>query len=121
MRDETVARNYAETLFALAERHEGVEVYGDAIQTVAALVDENPDVRLFLETPRVADEEKKEVVRRAFGDSLPKAARAVSRSITTGACPPLVANPPSLSRSSRHPDSQSTVPVVVSAMESRPP
>ncbi len=71
MRDETVARNYAETLFALAERHEGVEAYGTGIETVAVLIDENDDFRRFLETPRIAVGQKKEVVRKVFGETLP--------------------------------------------------
>ena len=72
MRDETVARNYAETLFALAERHEGLEIYGSAIEMVARLLEEDPRFRLFLETPRIADAERKAVVRRAFGAELPR-------------------------------------------------
>lgn len=71
MRDETVARSYAEALFELAQRHEGIEAYGEGIATVAALLDENPQFRLFLETPRVDAEEKKAVVRRAFGEGFP--------------------------------------------------
>ena len=71
MRDETVARSYAEALFELAQRHEGLEVYGNGIATVAALLDENPSFRLFLETPRVDAEDKKAVVRRAFGGQVP--------------------------------------------------
>lgn len=72
MRDETVSRSYAETLFALAGRHEGLDVYGSGIETVARLLDENPKFRLFLETPRVPDAEKKAVVRKALGGHLPK-------------------------------------------------
>lgn len=72
MRDETVARNYAETLFELADRHGAVEEYGDAVETLARVIDENNDFRLFLETPRIEDEEKKQVVRKVFGDKLPK-------------------------------------------------
>lgn len=72
MRDETVAKNYAETLFELARRHDGVESYGVAIATVAHIIEENPKFRLFLETPRIDDEDKKVVVRRAFGEALPK-------------------------------------------------
>lgn len=72
MRDETVARNYAETLFELAGRNDALEAYGEAIETVARLLEENPQVRNFLETPRIDDEQKKEVVRRALGDALPK-------------------------------------------------
>lgn len=72
MRDETVARNYAETLFELADRNDATEEYGDAIEAVARVIEENPEVRLFLETPRIDDEEKKGVVRRVFGDRLPR-------------------------------------------------
>ena len=72
MRDETVAKSYAETLFELARRHDGVESYGVAIATVARFIDEDPKFRLFLETPRIDDEDKKVVVRRAFGEALPK-------------------------------------------------
>ena len=72
MRDETVARNYAEALFELAERHEGVDAYGNGIEMVAVLIDENDDFRRFLDTPRIALEQKKEVVRRVFGEMLPE-------------------------------------------------
>ena len=67
MRDETIARNYAEALFELAERHEGVEAYGTGIEMVARLIDENDDFRRFLQTPRIAVAQKKTVVRKVFG------------------------------------------------------
>lgn len=72
MRDETVARAYAEALFDLAEGHEALDAYGEGIQTVARLLDESPDFRLFLETPRIDAEAKKAVVRKAFGEALPR-------------------------------------------------
>lgn len=72
MRDETVARSYAATLFTLAERHEGLEAYGTGIETVARLLAEDRKFRLFLETPRIADADRKAVVRRVFGDVLPR-------------------------------------------------
>lgn len=72
MRDETVARSYAETLFDLARRHEGVERYQEGIETVTRLIDENREFRLFLETPRIAAAEKKQVMRKAFASALPK-------------------------------------------------
>ena len=71
MRDETVARNYAEALFELAERHEGVDAYGTGVQIVARLIDENDDFRRFLETPRIAVAEKKDVVRSVLREKLP--------------------------------------------------
>ena len=72
MRDETVARSYAETLFELAQRHEGVEAFGAGIEMVARLLDDDSQFRLFLETPRIADADKKAVLQTAFGDALPK-------------------------------------------------
>jgi len=72
VRDETVARNYAETLFALAERHEGLAAFGRGVDVVAAVLDQEPSFRLFLETPRIAAEDKKAVVRKAFANELPK-------------------------------------------------
>ena len=72
MRDETVARNYAETLFELALRNEALQEYGDAVATVAKLIEEDPKFRLFIETPRIDDADKKNVVKKAFEASLPK-------------------------------------------------
>ena len=72
MRDETVARNYAETLFELASRNDALQEYGDAVETVAKLIDEDAKFRLFMDTPRIDDAEKKAVVGKAFADSLPK-------------------------------------------------
>jgi F-type H+-transporting ATPase subunit delta len=66
VRDETVSRNYAEALFDLAERHEGIDVYQQSIQAVAGLLDEDPSFRMFLETPRIDAEDKKAVVKKAF-------------------------------------------------------
>jgi len=71
VRDETIARNYAEALFELAERHEGVETYGAGIETVAVLIDGNDEFRKFLATPRIDVAQKKTVVRRVFSESLP--------------------------------------------------
>lgn len=72
MREETVARSYAETLFELARREDAVEEYDAAIETIARLVDENPRFRLFLETPRIDPADKKATVRKVFGDRLPR-------------------------------------------------
>lgn len=71
MRDETIARNYAEALFDLAGRHEGIDVYGAAIEMVAALIDENPSFRAFLATPRIDADKKNLVLKKAFADQVP--------------------------------------------------
>ena len=71
MRDETVSKNYAETLFELGRKHDVIAEYGEALDTVARLLDEDARLRLFLETPRVDDVARKAVVRKAFGGAVP--------------------------------------------------
>ena len=71
MREETVARNYAETLFALAERHEGVEAYQEALAALVGILSESPGLRTFLATPRIAASDKKSVLRAALEDRVP--------------------------------------------------
>ena len=63
MRDETVARNYAETLFELASRNESIQEYGEALGMVAGLLEDDSRFRTFVETPRIDDEAKKDVIR----------------------------------------------------------
>ena len=72
MRDETVARNYAETLFELASRNESIQEYGDALGMVAGLLEDDSRFRTFVETPRIDDETKKNVIRKVFRDKAPK-------------------------------------------------
>ena len=72
MTSETIARNYAATLFELAQRHEGLEAFAGGIDTVVGLLDQNPSFRLFLETPRIADEDKKKLLKKVFGQLLPR-------------------------------------------------
>lgn len=72
MTNETIARNYAATLFDLAQRHNGLEVFARGVDTVVGLMDQNPRFRVFLETPRIADRDKKELLRKVFADVLPR-------------------------------------------------
>ena len=71
MRDETVARKYAEALFDLAQRHEGLEAFREGIDTVAQLIGEDPRLTAFLETPRIDADAKKSVLRKALGGRVP--------------------------------------------------
>ena len=73
MTNETIARNYAATLFELAQRHEGLEVFADGMDMVVGLMDQNPSFRLFLETPRIADRDKKDLLKKVFEPALPRA------------------------------------------------
>ncbi|MEZ4417407.1 MAG: ATP synthase F1 subunit delta [Gemmatimonadota bacterium] len=72
MRDESVARNYAEALLELAERHEGIEAYGSWMESVAELIAQNRKLALFLGTPRIDAQAKKRVLKTALGDQVPR-------------------------------------------------
>ena len=72
MRDETISKNYAETLLELALREELIEEYGDALATVAQLLDEDAKFLGFMETPRIDDNDRKAVVQKVFGTEIPR-------------------------------------------------
>lgn len=71
MQGEIVARSYASALFELGQRDSRIEEFGDALREIARLLDELPDLRLFLETPRIAPKDKKRVLREAFAERIP--------------------------------------------------
>lgn len=72
MTNETIARNYASTLFELAQRQEGLDAFAQALDGVVGLMDQNPSFRLFLETPRISDGEKKDLLKKVFADAVPR-------------------------------------------------
>ena len=72
MTNETIARNYAATLFDLALKHEGLDTFAQGMDMVLGLLDQNPSFKLFLETPRIADRDKKELLKKVFGNTLPR-------------------------------------------------
>ncbi|HUO83804.1 MAG TPA: ATP synthase F1 subunit delta [Thermoanaerobaculia bacterium] len=70
-----IARNYAETLLALAHRQGGgktVDAYAAAIDQVADLVESEPLIREFLETPRIDIEAKKQALQKSLGGRVPE-------------------------------------------------
>lgn len=72
MRDSTIARNYAETLLVLATRAEDLRGWGRMLSDVATAMQENPTLRLFLESPKVSAAQKNEVIGKAFSDRMPR-------------------------------------------------
>ena len=58
MRSETIARNYAEALFALGEQSGQSEGYADLIDAVAAAIENTPEVEAVLMSPRVPKQQK---------------------------------------------------------------
>lgn len=67
-----VARNYAGTLFELATREEAGEAWGELLDLVAGLYEEDRTFRRFLDAPSVSTVEKKDVLERALGDRAPE-------------------------------------------------
>ena len=71
MRDTTIARNYAETLLALARKANALEAWGTMINAVADAVTSDARLGNFLAAPQIAASDKTRVIAKAFGDSLP--------------------------------------------------
>lgn len=74
MRTSLVARSYADTLLALAQRQGGnaVEEFGHAMDEVAELLRQEPRVRAFLESPITDREKKKAALRASFRGRVPE-------------------------------------------------
>lgn len=72
MRDNTIARNYAEALLALATKADNRDGFATMIRDVASAMGQNPTLHRFLESPRVSATEKNEVLAKAYGDRVPR-------------------------------------------------
>jgi F-type H+-transporting ATPase subunit delta len=72
MRENTIAKNYAEALLALATKAENREGFGAMIRDVANAMEQNETLRRFLESPRVSAAEKNAVLSKAYGDRVPR-------------------------------------------------
>lgn len=71
MKPATIARNYAEALFAAAEAKKDVERYGAFMDAVAGAVQADDRIALALESPRVAKRVKTQLLQDALGDASP--------------------------------------------------
>lgn len=72
MRDITIARNYAETLLALAQKAEDPRGWGKMFADVSAAMGSDATLRRFLESPKVSADQKKEILGKAFADRAPR-------------------------------------------------
>jgi F-type H+-transporting ATPase subunit delta len=70
VRDTTVARSYAGALFELGERHDAHDAFVQGLNTITTLLDSDPRVRAFLETPKIGVAEKKRALRAALGEQM---------------------------------------------------
>jgi F-type H+-transporting ATPase subunit delta len=71
VRGGAVARNYAEALFALGTRTGEAQVLANAFAVFERVVEAEPRVRAFLDTPKVDMAAKKQVLRRALTGRVP--------------------------------------------------
>jgi F-type H+-transporting ATPase subunit delta len=72
MSTSAVTRNYAATLFELAQRDGSEERYGDLIAGIGALYDSETTFNRFLNAPSIALADKKSAVAAALGDDAPE-------------------------------------------------
>ena len=71
-RSSTVARSYAEALFALGGRTGEHEAYARAFDALATLLESDPLVRNFLRSPKIEVAAKKQVLERALQGRVPR-------------------------------------------------
>ncbi len=69
---ETVARNYAETLLTLGRRAQDAAGWGTMLRQIANAIAEDVTLYRFLDSPRVAAEQKSLVLSRALSDRVPR-------------------------------------------------
>ena len=67
MRDTTVARSYAEALFELGERHNRHDPFVASFSALDEAAGRDPQVRAFLESPKIEVAAKKNALRKALG------------------------------------------------------
>ena len=71
MRESTIAKNYAEALLELARRAEDPSGWGKLMRDVANGMQQDVTVLRFLESPKVSEAQKNEVLFQALGDRVP--------------------------------------------------
>lgn len=72
MKPTTIARNYAEALFAAAEPANRVVEFGDLMDAVAGAIATEPRIAIMLESPRVAKAAKSRLLADALDGKAPR-------------------------------------------------
>lgn len=73
MNEPTIARNYADALFAVGERSQRTLELAHLIDAVAGAVEADERVRVVLESPRVRKEQKEKLLAEALAGRAPEA------------------------------------------------
>jgi len=72
MHEQTIARNYAGALLELARKANDTAGWGHMLQRVADAIEEDRNLRTFLESPRISAPRKLQMLERAFQDRTPR-------------------------------------------------
>lgn len=72
VQNESVVRNYAEALLALGRKAEDTAGWGAMIQQIANAIESDATLSRFLESPRIAAEQKSLVLSKALSDRVPR-------------------------------------------------
>lgn len=72
MRDSTIARNYAEALFALAGKAGDLDGWGALVSELSAAIEQDTRLQNFMAAPQVSAVDKKRVIEKAFAGKLPQ-------------------------------------------------
>ena len=72
MREPTIARNYAEALFALGERTGESERFADLMEGLAGSIEADRQIRLVLVSPRIPKRAKSDLLRKALAGRAPE-------------------------------------------------
>jgi F-type H+-transporting ATPase subunit delta len=70
MRDRKVASRYAEALLETAKTYGVLDDVADSFAGVLAAVKDNEELRIFMDSPQVRTEEKKELLVKVFGGKI---------------------------------------------------
>ncbi|UCF39695.1 MAG: ATP synthase F1 subunit delta [Gemmatimonadota bacterium] len=66
MREPTIARNYAQALFEVGERHDETERYANLMEGLAGAIEHEPAVHAVLASPRVTKPQKQAILTAAL-------------------------------------------------------
>jgi F-type H+-transporting ATPase subunit delta len=72
VRDPSIARNYAEALFALGEQHDESALYVDLMDALVFAIETEPSIRVAIESPQVPRNTKVAVLERALDQYAPE-------------------------------------------------
>lgn len=72
MRDRKVATRYAEALLISAKAEGVLSGVADSFAAVLEVTAENDNLRIFMDSPQVRTEEKKELLQKVFGEKIEK-------------------------------------------------